>query len=690
VMRQPQGGTAAPRARRSWIVEAWALFRQTIKEGRKTWFLLAAISLAIPLILYVYADSVLDRSLLVTYASLIVTAAGASVFGLENRSRTQRFLVHHGARPGSVWLVKVTTWALGLAVIAVISGCVVIFMHTQGQPTETIVVPILCFPLAYAVAVICGMALRRGITAFVIAVVVTILSAGILIGLTVETILPAAAILVVAAALLAISWAWRRDWMLERPAPGRWLRLGLYFAVTFAVLFACHVGIRVWSVPEFGPVAPPAAWAEAASTEIAPDRNAAGLYNEAGRRLIGDDSNAYLTRNKVAIDLIRRAAALPDCRFEAPERRTLINQARPPLLPFARLISLDADDRLSRGDLAGSWDDVTVLFRMAAHFTEGSAVDTARLALIAAEREGLRLALDWAIAPGQTPERLRAALDAYRNLPKMPPASDVVRAEANLVENTLNLPADKLRGYLEELVYGPRRPDQTVHARQLLRLGMIDVVTTPWELARARRVNRALAAREIETGSREPGHRIDKDWQQQTYGHHWQNVPDRLRALLQSAGIYVFADDQNEVARRALVQIIAIRIWQLKHDGRFPDRLEALVPDELPSLPLDPYADRTFGYIPWEAGSVLAMQSALLAPVFVGAGTEFISPKPGSWLLYSVGHDRQDDGGTSNSKTFPGRDLVFVIPPIAKTAGTPKDKAESAPKDRPSEAAKPK
>ncbi len=38
--------------------------------------------------------------------TIIALIAGVSVFGLENRRRTYRFLVHHGARPGLVWLAK--------------------------------------------------------------------------------------------------------------------------------------------------------------------------------------------------------------------------------------------------------------------------------------------------------------------------------------------------------------------------------------------------------------------------------------------------------------------------------------------------------------------------------------------------------------------------------------------------------
>ena len=44
-----------------------------------------------------------------------------------------------------------------------------------------------------------------------------------------------------------------------------------------------------------------------------------------------------------------------------------------------------------------------------------------------------------------------------------------------------------------------------------------------------------------------------------------------LEESIRKRSPYIVADEQNEVARRALVQILAIRSWQLKHDGQFPD-----------------------------------------------------------------------------------------------------------------------
>jgi hypothetical protein len=141
------------------------------------------------------------------------------------------------------------------------------------------------------------------------------------------------------------------------------------------------------------------------------------------------------------------------------------------------------------------------------------------------------------------------------------------------------------------------------------------------------------------------------------------------------------------------VQTFAIRAWQLKHDGRFPESLDALVPEELPSLPIDPYSDRPFGFVPSNGARILPLRSAL-STVRISVDAKFPSPPPGSWLLYSVGLDRQDDRGIAitdemNYRLFKGYDIVFAIPPVPGTPPAGKVESQPAPKAT-SEPAKPK
>ena len=189
--------------------------------------MLAAIAVVLPAMFYFASVAILGScSGLRSSAWSWFLAAGASVFGLENRARTQRFLVHHGARPGFVWLVKVTTWVIGLASSYSGGLCALVHDGSRRPPRRALESErSSAFRSSYAVALICGMAFRRGVTAFVIAAgAVASAWRWPLIALLLADCFPLLAFLVVAAALLAVSWAWRTDWMLDRPAPGRWLR----------------------------------------------------------------------------------------------------------------------------------------------------------------------------------------------------------------------------------------------------------------------------------------------------------------------------------------------------------------------------------------------------------------------------------------------------------------------------------
>ena len=92
--------------------------------------------------------------------------------------------------------------------------------------------------------------------------------------------------------------------------------------------------------------------------------------------------------------------------------------------------------------------------------------------------------------------------------------------------------------------------------------------------------------------------------------------------------------------RRVTALMLAIRIYQIDHNGQYPQTLTELVPNYLPQLPADPLAGdaKTFGYR--------------------------LSPRP---LLWSVGEDGVDDGGSE--RLLGNRTAAPSDPP----AGDPRD-----------------
>lgn len=119
-------------------------------------------------------------------------------------------------------------------------------------------------------------------------------------------------------------------------------------------------------------------------------------------------------------------------------------------------------------------------------------------------------------------------------------------------------------------------------------------------------------------------------WQQHAYGWAGRIVFDAEDSS--GEGVKLAAD--GEIARtRLLICDLAVGLY-LAEKGTLPERLEQLAPNYLRELPVDPFSGHSFAYRP--------------------AGDKF--------LLYSVGPDREDDGGkpTENNALIGEGDLVLV------------------------------
>src|SRR5262249_8508018 len=87
-----------------------------------------------------------------------------------------------------------------------------------------------------------------------------------------------------------------------------------------------------------------------------------------------------------------------------------------------------------------------------------------------------------------------------------------------------------------------------------------------------------------------------------------------------------------QVARTAL----AIERWRLSHDKRLPDSLSELVPEYLPSVPLDSFDGQPLRYKKLEHG----------------------------YFVYSIGSDFKDDGGKekpADVSDWAGYDITFRV-----------------------------
>ncbi len=160
--------------------------------------------------------------------------------------------------------------------------------------------------------------------------------------------------------------------------------------------------------------------------------------------------------------------------------------------PITPLLALSVLDHQARGDLDDAWNDLVVMFRIARQWS-GAVPVSKVFAGLGCERVALQRAMVLAADTRQTPERLRSALDAFRKFPPMPNAAEPIRAEAQIMRNTEKLPRAELVGKIFDLkTQGRDRPDMWMDKL------WVDLVTTPWELARTRRAFRLLLASKIE------------------------------------------------------------------------------------------------------------------------------------------------------------------------------------------------
>jgi hypothetical protein len=669
---------------------------ETLRESWRTWLLLTVAwgGLMLALWLALTRESNRPDEPWIAFGFLTgVLAAGVSVFGPANRTRNYRFLAYHGVSPGLVWTAKLTVWSVFMTALVLVSA-VALFLGTRRSDQELLQLLAAGGPVieAFVIAVLAGQVLKRSITAWVVAFLAVLLVALAQLGLSVAKMVPMASLVLLPLLLLAISRAWASDWMNDLRGIARWVRLAAMLGSTAVLLVALYVGYRAWSVPDVGSPFPlrPAALSPAA---IAPDQDAAldytrilaelkALDHAANSGITADESKerlptpedlvqfvrssgqanlkpavAWWNARRALIEPIRQAAAKPEARF--PSRvffSSGVDSRIEELRSVVVLLGVDNFQRRSGRDLAGAWDDILTVFRMAAQIdrTHGF-VET--IHALRWRTQALEWALAWAGDPRQTPAQLRSALTDFRTLPKLVPPAVILEAEYRLDERTLR-----------------REPEVLVNmlVGDSIQWSLLRKLVTPWwERERAVRVLRLDFARQLRLAALEPWQqpsderirRAELDW-------YVESTP-LFRPL---AAFSTYGRHTPTLLSRAFEQVAALRVWQLEHDGHYPETLEALVPGLLPSLPRDPYSGGPFGYrradhssegapvvLPLGLGGMTVPNPGQLEGSLLQA-LEFT--QQGQWLLYSVGPDEFDNGARIDYRPVPTEsDLVFPLPP---------------------------
>jgi hypothetical protein len=349
------------------------------------------------------------------------------------------------------------------------------------------------------------------------------------------------------------------------------------------------------------------------------------------------------------------------------------------------LIEARALRRISRGEVETALDDIGLALDLSRHLQSKTRTDQF-ISAASMETRALVLLPKWAVKAADRPELIRRAIDMVRDHEEhRPPLSDVIKKEY------LNSLQNAQYGYRIDMIPPGGRPNGL---EWQLREAAIN---TPWEQIRTDAILATWFAgilRTAEMSYPEAIRRIDmaspnevdaawyllSDWVPPTSDPSTARRDGRrLVEMLRNSvwwnmgwgmGSYLFALDARSITViRATQYQLALILYQARF-GKPAETVQVLVPDFLPSPPVDPFGDGPFHY-----------------RVSVGERIHWFSNRPynedsayrtfgtGEGILWSNGPDLHDDGGRRNELSAwrfqgggpaPGGDILFIVPVVGR------------------------
>ena len=369
---------------------------------------------------------------------------------------------------------------------------------------------------------------------------------------------------------------------------------------------------RVYEIPLVAPGFSPEEFSRPASAEA---RATAEMYRRAGELFIPmakrEDTTeeetkeenlarrkAWIDANRKVIEMAMEASRRPECDALEPRGGKQLGDAGHRL---AWLLLGEAGLLDAVGDLDAGLERGLGALRISSHVRPRSR-DPIDADMIESSVHGY---LDeWAAEPGQTPERIRIAIEAIERLMAEPPSqTDAIKADYVITRRIVEGDIDLLGNVLSKSdVITRTRAVRAVVAMQWM----------PWEKARAVRLLDCLTAAELK--QIESVERAVADGLALPMANHYDVYDRKLYVLPHLAGLHKTTTalrhlyypnwyGQARMAvdvstrRRAACLVLALVAWKLEH-GELPDELDDLIGPYLTKLPPDPHTGEPFRYFP--------------------------------------------------------------------------------------------
>lgn len=531
----------------------------------------------------------------------VVPAAGASVFAGDQRQSRFRFLADRGLSPNLVWWSRHPVWMMTVLVWLMVTLVPMLILVASKVAAHDVdgkylvygilqssVPTLLGIALAYSFGQLCSMVFRSGILCVTVALVGSALLVLWTLGMQLLQVPLIWSVAPIPAVLLIATRVRTRGWLIENNTLRGWLPVVLILIVPAAAILLGVGSYRAFSLPQVAPGFDVAAFTAPATPEAV---ETARMYARAFEELHAEANASEQTdrddedQEEVAINpvaLIMEASRRDNCdRLEdflpGPKPAERVEKLADAVLKTGTRLE-------DQGNLDAALDHYLAVLRMAQQVYHDptlliGAYNTENAALMALAR--------WSTHPGQTKERVLAALRSLEQLVQHPaPWDNAIKAD--YVERTRVIEGD-MDDMFDRLGSNP--------GSALL------IYWMPWERERARRMLRLVTASELDRYQRIRSS-LARGYQPNLSPPQAPHVA--LPRTRFEPDAWLVSDNSSwvrhhlmssEFQRRATRLTIALVAWQLEHDS-LPQSLQELKGEYFKNVPLDPYSGEPFVYFP--------------------------------------------------------------------------------------------